>query len=203
MLVVFSGMTLYSRFIEYSTTPQNFDIICLTWMPNDSIPRIKDFTKFMLTKDEAKQILELEIKGEFWTDKFFRIENSTFVSFNHVSMDFKNNMDKPFVEMDIKFGNRIYLDSSLVNERPKVIIIMNHPSKEKFKFYQPLFNSLIVLQTIDGDEFTIHSKSQERNRKKIEIKETNFYSFPYWTSINVELKGADDFELHGFQWLNE
>lgn len=52
---------------------QNFDIICLVHRPSKLVPKIQDLTKYSLTENEAKAIIDLGLTGTFWTDKFFRV----------------------------------------------------------------------------------------------------------------------------------
>lgn len=175
---------------------QNFDIICLTWTPSDKVPDLSSLTKFSLTKNEANDILNLGLKGTFWIDKYFRIENSKFISTDFPDFDFDNKDSGS--EINFMFGNKL---DSVQNERKKVIIIMNHPQETSFSFKQPIDKSLIVVQSNTNDEFEIHPDNFNKNIKQMTIEGTDFRSFPHWTSIKVELKGRNDFSIHGFQWM--
>jgi len=175
---------------------QNFDIVCLTWTPSEEIPEISDFTRFSLTESEAKDVLSLDLRGTFWSDKYFRIENSKFVSTDFPKYDFDNKDNGS--EIEFHFGNTL---DSAKNERQKVIVIMNHPQEISFSFKQPIDKSLIVVQNKSNDEFRIYPDNIELNIKRMTIEETDFRSFPHWTSIKVELKGRADYSIHGFQWM--
>jgi hypothetical protein len=196
IIIVLTSIYLVNFTKDSLSESQNFDIICLTWTPSDENPEINNLTKFSLNESEANDILSLGLKGTFWTDKYFRIENSKPISTDFLDYDFDNK--DTGMEINFMFGNK--LDSTL-NERQKVIILMNHPIEKSFTFKQPINNSLIVVQNADNDEFKLYPDNYDKNIKTMTIQKTQFNSFPYWTSIKVELKGRGDFELHGFQWL--
>jgi hypothetical protein len=106
----------------------------------------------------------------------------------------------PGAEIEFTFGNTL---DSIPNKNPKVIIIMNHPMDESFEFKEPVNSSLIAVQDVENDKWKINRLGEETNLKKIEIKKTNFRSFPYFTSIILNLKNHGEFRLHGFQWLSK
>ena len=83
----------FNKIEEHLSTEQNFDIICLVYRPSETKPELKDLTKYSLTQKEAQAILDLGLKGTFWTDKFFRISKSKLVSTDFPSFDI-DNMDK-------------------------------------------------------------------------------------------------------------
>lgn len=196
-IVAFASFYLVNFTRDRLAENQNFDIVCLTWTPSDEIPEISDFKKFSLTESEAKDILRLDLRGTFWSDKYFRIENSKLVSTDFPEYDFDNKDNGS--EIEFHFGNTL---DSTKNERQKVIVIMNHPLETSFTFKQPIDKSLIVVQNESNDEFRIYPDNIELNIKRMTIEGTDFRSFPHWTSIKVELKGRDDFSIHGFQWMN-
>lgn len=177
---------------------QNFDIICLSWTPSEEIPLLSNLIKFSLTESEAQGILDLGLKGTFWTDKYFRIENSKFISTDFPDYDFDAKDKSPGSEINFMFGNKL---DSTVNDRKKLIFIMNHPQATSFSFKQPIDNSVLVIQDIKSDGFKLYPDSFVENSKKLTIEGTKFNSFPYWTSIKVELKGRKDFSINGFQWM--
>ena len=179
---------------------QDFDIICLVHSPEENNTPIEKLSKYGLTKEERKAIKEIGIKGKLWTDKFFRISNSKLISTDFPSYDFDKMDDEPGAEIEFTFGNKL---DSIPNKNPKVIIIMNHPMEESFEFKEPINSSLIAIQNVENDQWIIKRLGEETNLKKIEIKKTDFRSFPYFTSIILNLKNRGEFRLHGFQWLSK
>jgi hypothetical protein len=196
VIIVLTSFYLVNVTKDSLSENQNLDIICLTWTPSDENPETNHLTKFSLTESEANDILSLGLKGTFWADKYFRIENSKLISTDFPDYDFDNKDSG--LEINFMFGNKL---DSIKNERKKVIIIMNHPQETSYSFKQPLDKSLIVVQSNTNNEFKIYPDNIKTNIKTMTIEGTDFRSFPHWTSIKVELKGRGDFSIHGFQWI--
>ena len=194
-------LVLISSFNKVSdelANEQNFDIVCLVHRPSDAKLSVDDLTKFSLTTEEAIAIIDLGLKGTFWTDKYFRVKGSKLVSTDYPNYDFDKIDETPGAEIAFKFGNSI---SSEQNNNPKIIVIMNHPMESDFGFNEPLNSSLIAYQHLEEDQFLIKHLGEESNSKKIIIKKTDFRAFPHYTSVVINLKNRGEFLLHGFQWL--
>jgi len=189
---------LTNRIKDAAAQTQNFDIFCITHRPSKQSPSINELTKFNLTLDESKAIIETGIKGNFWTDKFFRIENSKLVSTDYPNYNFDKIESTPGSKIEFMFGNDL---DTTTNRRNKVILVMNHPMEEDFKFTEPLNSSMIAIQNTEDETWQIIRLKDETNSKKITIGKTNFSGFPYSTSIELDLKGREKFKLHGFQWM--
>lgn len=181
---------------------QNYDIICLVHRPADTQQSsIEDLIKFGLTDTEATTILAQNLTGTFWTDKFFRVSESKMISTDYPNYDFDEIEATPGADIEFMFGNK--LDSSINLNSNKLIIIMNHPLKESFELDEPLNSSMILIQDLTRDSFKEFHLGEDKNSKKILIKETDFRSFPYSTPIFIDLKGRSEFRLHGFQWIKK
>lgn len=192
---------LFNKGKDELAKQQNFDIVCLVHKPDDNkIPVIENLKKFSLTNEEAKTIIDLGLKGTFWTDKYFRISESKLISTDYPNYDFDLMKATPGAEIEFKFGNKL---DSVTNSNPKIIIIMNHPMKSDFEFNEPVNSTMIIYQHSKEDKFKIKQLGEERNSKKVIIKKTDFRAFPYHTSVIVNLKGRGEFRLHGFQWLEK
>jgi hypothetical protein len=200
--IVGAGIVVYALTFFYGlnqnlrTEKQNFDIICLSWAPSDKVPQTSELTKWSLTEKEATDIIDLGIKGDFWGQRFFRVEDSKIISLENPNLSFEEKQNSIL----FTFGNDI--DTAKTNERPKVIIIMNHPQEKDFIFEQSVNETIIVLQNEKQDGFTIYPDKYALNIKKIRIEKTDFRSFPYWAEISIELKGKNDFSVNGFQWVD-
>ena len=181
---------------------QNYDIICLVHRPTDiSQSSVEDLVRFGLTQVEASTILEQDLTGTFWTDKFFRISESKMISTDYPNYEFDKMEEIPGADIEFMFGNK--LDSTINLNPNKLIIIMNHPLKESFVFKEPLNSSMILIQDLNGDNFKEIHLGEDKNSKKVTIKGTDFRAFPYSTPIILDLKGRSEFRLHGFQWMNK
>lgn len=181
---------------------QNYDIICLVHRPADTEqPNIKDLVKFGLTNKEASIILEQNLTGTFWTDKFFRVSESKMISTDYSNYNFDEIEETPGADIEFMFGNK--LDSAIHLNPNKLIIIMNHPLKESFAFKEPLNSSMILIQDLNGEDFKEIHLGEDKNSKKVTIKGTDFRAFPYSTPILLDLKERGEFRLHGFQWMNK
>jgi len=196
LIVVF----LFNKAKDQLAHEQNFDIICLVHRPSELVPEIQDLTKYSLTENEAKAIIDLGLTGTFWTDKFFRVSKSILESTDFPNYNFDDIKNYPGAEIEFMFGNDL---NTLSNNNHKVIIIMNHPQEEDFTFQEPLNSSVITYQNIDEDGFLIKRLDGEINSKIIKIQGTNFRSFPYSTPIIVDLKNHGEYILHGFQWIKK
>jgi hypothetical protein len=191
------GLTyLYSSIQNVRTEDQNFDIMCLSWTPSDKTPEINELMKWSLAENEAKDLINLGVKGDFWGERFFRIENSKFISVDNPDLPFEDKRNS----IEFEFGNDI--DTTRTNTRAKVIIVMNHPQGTDFTFEQPVNETIIVLQNQEKDGFKIYPDKVDLNVKRIKIEKTDFRSFPHWTELSVELKWKNDFSVNGFQWLD-
>ena len=134
--------------------------------------------------------------------------NSSRAQIDFLNRKFKDNLNRqPSLtfedkenSIEFEFGNDI--DTTKTNERPKVIIVMNHPQEKDFTFEQPVNETVIVLQNNESDGFKIYPDNIDFNLKQIQIKKTDFRSFPYWTELSVELKWKNDFSVNGFQWMD-
>ncbi|MEY8022111.1 hypothetical protein AB8P51_14830 [Muriicola sp. SD30] len=196
------SIQLYHQGKDALAKQQNYDLICLVHRPTDTIQSsIKDLTKFGLSEVEASKILEQNINGTFWTDKFFRVSESKMISTDYPKFDFDLMEDTPGAEIKFIFGNR--LDSTANLSSNKIIIIMNHPLEENYEFNEPLNSSMILIQDLTGNSFKEIHLGEEVNSKLITIKKTDFRSFPYSTPLILDLKGRNEFRLHGFQWLEK
>jgi hypothetical protein len=191
---------LFNKGKDQLAYEQNFDIICLVYRPSEVLPKIEDLTKFSLTENEARAIIDLGLTGTFWTDKFFRISKSKLESTDFPNYDFDDLDNNPGAKNEFTFGNDL---DTLTNSKTKVIIIMNHPQEEDFEFQEPLNTSMIVFQNVENDGFLQNRFSPETNSKFIKIKGTDFHGFPYSTPIIVNLKNRGDYRLHGFQWMEK
>ena len=181
---------------------QNYDIICLVHSPSDSVKsNVNDLTKFGLTETEASTILKQDLTGTFWTDKFFRIKDSKLHSTDFPDYDFDLIESTPGSKIEFRFGNS--LNSSISLNPTKIIIIMNHPLTEDYEFNESLNSSMILVQNLTGNNFKEIHLGDDRNSKTITIKETDFRSFPYSTSLLLDLKARTEFRLFGFQWLKK
>ena len=181
---------------------QNYDIICLVHRPSDTDQSsVDDLMRFGLTELESSKILEQNLSGTFWTDKFFRVSESKMISTDYPNYDFDEMEETPGVDIEFMFGNK--LDPTISLNPNKLIIIMNHPLKVNFELAEPLNSSMILIQDLTGDNFTEIHLGDDKNSKKITIKGTDFRSFPYSTPIILDLKERGEFRLHGFQWLNK
>ena len=202
MRIIGAGAIIYGLIFFYNsiqnlrTENQNFDIICLSWTPSDKTPEIKELMKWSLTEKEANDLINSGVKGSFWGERFFRIENSKIVSIDNPDLSFEDKENS----IEFEFGNDI--DTIKTNERPKVIIVMNHPQETDFTFGQPVNETMIVLQNQESDNFKIYPDKIDFNIKQIKIEKTDFRSFPHWTGLSVELKWKNDFSVNGFQWLD-
>lgn len=194
--IIYGLIFFYNSIQNLRTEHQNFDIICLSWTPSDKTPEIKELMKWSLTEKEANDLINSGVKGSFWGERFFRIENSNIVSIDNPDLSFEEKGNS----IEFEFGNDI--DTTKTNERPKVIIIMNHPQETDFTFGQPINETMIVLQNQENDGFKIYPDKIDFNIKQIKIKKTDFRSFPHWTGLSVELKWKNDFSVNGFQWLD-
>lgn len=192
---VYALTVLYGSIQNFRTETQNFDIICLSWRPSDTTPKARELTRWSLTEQEAKDIIDLGVKGEFWGERFFRVEGSKIISIQNPDLSFE---DKRYSVL-FTFGNVI--DTTKTNERPKVIILMNHPQEKDFMFEQPVNKTIIVLQNEVEDGFKVYPEKFVSNIKKIKIEKTEFRAFPYWTKISIGLKWKNDFSVNGFQWM--
>lgn len=148
------------------------------------------------TEKEATDIIDLGIKGDFWGQRYFRVEDSEIISLENQDLSFEDKQNSIL----FTFGNDI--DTFKTNERPKVIIIMNRPQEEDFIFEQSVNETIIVLQNEKEDGFTVYPDKYAFNIKKIRIEKTDFKSFPYWTRFFIELKEKDDYSVNGFQWVD-
>ncbi|ARV06526.1 hypothetical protein BTO04_07350 [Polaribacter sp. SA4-10] len=196
LLIVF----LFNKGKDQMAQEQNFDIVCLVHRPSDVVPELKDLTKFSLTKNEAQSIIDLGLKGTFWTDKFFRISKSKLESTDYPDYDFDELENNPGANIEFTFGNKL---DSLTNNNQKVIIIMNHPQEDDFTFQEPFNTSIIAIQSIEKDEFELKKFGKETNSKNIIIRGTDFRGFPYSTPLILNLKNRGEFRLHGFQWIEK
>lgn len=201
--IIGSGIIVYGLIFTYGsiqnlrTENQNFDLICLSWTPSDRVPEISDLTKWSLTEKESQDIIELGIKGSFWGQRFFRIENSELISTKFPNLSFKDNQEAiPFT-----FGNDI--DTTKTNKRTKIIVIMNRPQETDFSFKQSDNETMIIVQNKEKDGFKVYPEKTVSNIQEIKIQQTDFRSFPYWTRILVGLKSKDDFYGNGFQWMDK
>jgi len=201
--IVSVGVVIYVLTISYGkiqnlrTEKQNFDIICLSWTPSDKVPQTSELTKWSLTEKEAKDIIDLGVKGDFWGERFFRVENSKIISLKNPNLSFEDKQNSIL----FTFGNDI--DTTQTNERPKVIILMNRPQEKDFSFEQSVNETLIVIQNEKEDDFTIYPDKFASNIKKIKIEKTEFRSFPYWAKVSIGLKDKKDFSVNGFQWVEK
>lgn len=195
-IVVYALIVFYGSIQNIRTEKQNFDIICLSWTPSDKVPQTDELTKWSLTQKEAKDIIDLGVKGDFWGQRFFRVEDSRIISVENPNLSFEDKQNSIL----FTFGNDI--DTAKTNERPKVIIIMNRPQEKDFIFEQSVNETIIVLQNEKEDGFTVYPDKYTLNIKKIRIEKTDFRSFPYWAKISIELKGKNDFSVNGFQWVD-
>lgn len=198
--VVVIGIVAYGEIKDRHAVEQNFDIVCLTYRPSEVIPQIDDLTKYSLTPKEAQAILDLALRGTFWTDKFFRVSESKLVSTDFPVYDFDKTESNTGANLEFMFGNNL---DSVVSERPKIIIIMNHPQEPSYSFKQPIDHSVIVYQSISEDKFELFQLGHNLNSKEVKIEGTNFNGFPYSTPLVLELKERGEFNLHGFQWLEK
>ena len=181
---------------------QNYDIICLSHSPNEKgISSIQDLIKYGLSENEARVILEQNLTGGFWGDTFFRVYQSKLISTDRPKYDFDKLEKNPGNKIEFIFGNK--LNSTISLKPNKIIIIMNHPLNEPFEFIEPLNASLIIIQDTIGNGFKEIRLNEKKNLKKITIRKTNFRSFPYSTSIQLDLKKYGEFNIHGFQWLEK
>lgn len=196
--LILSLFYLKNRMKDAAAETQNFDIFRITHRPSEESPTINELTKYNLTLEESKAIIETGIRGSFWTDKYFRIENSKLVSTDYPNYNFDEIESTPGSKIEFMFGNDL---NTITNSRNKVILVMNHPIEEDFKFNEPLNSSMIVIQSIEDETWQIIRLEDETNSKKITIGKTNFSGFPYSTSIELDLKGRRKFSLHGFQWM--
>jgi hypothetical protein len=196
-IIVYGLNYLYGTIQNLRTENQNFDIICLKLTPSDTIPEISDLTKWSLTEKESKDIINLGVKGHFWGERFFRIENSKLISIDYPNLSFEEKDNS----IEFTFGNDI--DTTRTNERPKIIIIMNHPQETDFSFEQPVNETMIVVQNQKEDGFKIYPDNIDLNIKRIKLEKTDFSSFPYWTGISIELKWKNDFSVNGFQYVDK
>jgi len=196
--ILISLFYLANRIKDAKAQTQNFDIFCITHRLSDKTPNIDELFKYNLTGEESKAIIETGIKGSFWTDKYFRIVNSKLISTDNPNYDYDQIESTPGSEIEFRFGNTL---DSLTNKRNKIILVMNHPIEKDFTFNEPLNSSMIAIQNIEDDTWEITRLNNETNSKKITVEKTNFSGFPYSTSIILDLKGRDEFSLHGFQWL--
>lgn len=196
-LIIYILTLLYSLTQNLSTKNQDFDIICLSWTPSQKVPEIHDLMRWSLTQQESKDIIDSGIKGHFWGQRFFSIRNSKIISPIHPDVSFEDTENSIF----FTFGNDI--DTTKTSERPKVIIIMNHPQETHFIFKQPVNKTMIVIQNEKEDGFKIFPEKIDLNAEKIKIGKTDFYSFPYWTYLSIGLKWNDDFSVNGFQWMEK
>jgi hypothetical protein len=199
-LLITVGVVTYGEIKDKIAAGQNFDIICLTYTPSDITPQLNDLTKYSLTPKEAKAILDLGLKGKFWTDKFFRVSNSKLISTDFPDYDFDKKENNTGANLEFIFGNDLNI---VKNKRPKIIIIMNHPQEPSYSFKQPTNHSLVVYQSVTDDKFKFYKLGNDLNSKEIKIEGTNFNSFPYSTPIMIELKERGEFSLHGFQWMEK
>lgn len=201
--IIGSGIIVYGLIFTYGsiqnirTENQNFDLICLSWTPSDKIPEISDLTKWSLTEKESKDIIDLGIKGSFWGQRYFRIENSELISTKFPNLPFKDNQEA----IQFTFGNDI--DTTKTSERTKIIVIMNRPQETDFSFKQSANETMIVVQNQEKDGFKVYPEKTDSNIKKIKIQKTDFRSFPYWTQISIGLKSKNDFNANGFQWVDK
>lgn len=195
-VIIYGLIYFYNSIQNLRTENQTFDIICLTRTPSDRIPEIKELMKWSLTEKEANDLINLGVKGSFWGERFFRIENSKIISTDNPDLSFEDKENS----IEFEFGNDI--DTTKTNERPKVIIVMNHPQETDFTFEQPVSESVIVLQNQESDGFKIYPDKVDLNIKKIKIEKTDFRSLPHWTGLSVELKWENDFSVNGFQWMD-
>lgn len=203
-IVLFSILTfkLVNKGKDALAEQQNYDIICLVHTPNDSIQsNVDDLTKFGLTEEEASTILEQDLTGTFWTDKFFRVKDSQLLSTDFPDYNFDQFDNTPGAEIEFRFGNT--LNSSINLNPTKIIIVMNHPLTEDYEFKESLNSSMILIQELTGNNFREIYFGEHKNSKKIIIRETDFRSFPYSTSLLLDLKGRSEFRLFGFQWLKK
>lgn len=181
---------------------QNYDIICLVHRPTDTDQSsVEDLMRLGLTDVEASTILEQNLTGTFWTDKFFRVSESKMISTDYPNYDFDEMEETPGSDIEFMFGNK--LDPTIGLNSNKLIIIMNHPLKESFELAEPLNSSMILIQDLTGDNLKEIHLGDDKNSKKIIIKGTDFRSFPYSTPLILDLKGRTEFRLHGFQWMNK
>lgn len=195
-IVVYALTVFYGSIQNLRTEIQNFDIICLSWTPSDKVPQTSELTKWSLTEKEATDIIDLGIKGDFWGQRYFRVEDSEIISLENQDLSFEDKQNSIL----FTFGKDI--DTFKTNERPKVIIIMNRPQEEDFIFEQSVNETIIVLQNEKEDGFTVYPDKYAFNIKKIRIEKTDFKSFPYWTRFFIELKEKDDYSVNGFQWVD-
>ncbi|MGI9531155.1 hypothetical protein [Lutimonas sp.] len=196
------SVQLFSQTKDALAEQQDYDIICLVHRPTDTLQSsINELVKFGLTENEASTIHKQDISGTFWTDTFFRVSKSKMISTDFPNYNFDSRGDTPGGDIEFMFGNK--LDSTMNLNSNKIIIIMNHPLEEGFEFNEPLNSSLILIQELNGNGFKSIPLGEEVNSKIITIKKTDFRSFPYSTSIMLDLKGRGEFRLHGFQWLKK
>jgi hypothetical protein len=201
--IIGSGILAYGLILSYGsiqnlrTENQNFDLICLSWTPSDKTPEISDLTKWSLTEKESKDIIDLGIKGSFWGQRYFRVENSELKSTKFPNLNFKDNQEA----IEFTFGNDI--DTTKTSERIKIIVIMNRPQETDFAFKQSANQTIIVVQNQEKDGFKVYPETTNSNIKKIKIQKTDFRSFPYWTIVSIGLKSNNDFYANGFQWMEK
>lgn len=194
-IFVYGLIFIYSSIQNLRTENQNFDLICLVWTPSDRVPEISDLTKWSLTEKESKDVIDLGIKGSFFGQRFFRIENSELISTKFPNLPFKDNQEA----IQFTFGNDI--DTTKTNERTKIIVIMNRPQETDFSFKQSISETIIVVQNQEKEGFKVYPTKTDSNIKKIKIQKTDFRVFPYWTTISIGLKSKKDFNANGFQWM--
>lgn len=204
-IVIGLSITVYKityRIKDNLAENQNYDIICLSHSPNEEVKlSIQDLIKYGLSENEAKIILEQNLTGSFWTDTFFRVSQSKLISTDRPNYDFDKLEKNPGNEIEFIFGNK--LNSTISLNPNRIIIVMNHPLTEPFEFIEPLNTSLIIIQDTIGNRFKEIRLSEKKNLKKITILKTDFRSFPYSTSIKLDLKEYGEFYIHGFQWLEK
>lgn len=189
----------YNWLKDQVAVEQNFDIICLVHRPSNVTAQVSDLTKYALTTSEAQAVLNLGLKGSFWTDTFFRVSGSKLVSTDYPTYDFDQRENDSGADLEFMFGNTL---AQNLSTSPKVIIIMNHPQKLPFSFKQPHKRSLIVYQHIQEDGFHLSGVEEDVTTKDFIIEGTNFRGFPYSTPLVIELKNRGKFDLHGFQWMS-
>jgi hypothetical protein len=202
-LLIISGVVsficLVSIVKDALAEQQNYDIICLEHRPNEEAQTTaEDLLRFGLSEAEASEIIKYELGGTLSTKMFFRVSESNMVSTYNPEMDFETMEYRHLIDLSEMFANSF---SPKIKINPnKIILILNQPLKENYKFYEPLNSSLIVIQDSTGNNFKKVYLGDDRNSKKIEIKNTDFKESPNSTSIIIDLKGKSDFQIDGFKW---